>query len=248
MVSDAIEKSLGAVLIIAARIIFIECSTTNVTEIAGTNITLKFTFNIGITNESHFAVYMGKDPEKHVKIAEYKNGPIRASKYVTYPKNGSVFCNLTNLMLNHSGYYQASLFWSGRLIESEKVRLIVHQEDTSTVTLKSEIPKEPEDSGSSSSSKMITTAVLVVSPVVLVAMLIWLIWSVVKTKDKQEPLPHQNTAPTIQETVEAPSQVPAPSLIYSVLDFPKRASAVQEVNLSDTEYAAVSYLTEKRGM
>lgn len=39
--------------------------------------------------------------------------------------------------------------------------------------------------------------------------------------------------------------VPEPSLIYSVLDFPKRASAVLEINPDDTEYAAVSYLPDK---
>lgn len=48
----------------------------------------------------------------------------------------------------------------------------------------------------------------------------------------------------IQETVEVSMNGPEPSLIYSVLDFPKRASAVLDMNTDDTEYAAVSYLPD----
>lgn len=50
----------------------------------------------------------------------------------------------------------------------------------------------------------------------------------------------------LQETLEASNYAPAPPLVYSVLDFPKRSSAVLELNPSDTEYAAVSYLPEQR--
>lgn len=51
----------------------------------------------------------------------------------------------------------------------------------------------------------------------------------------------------LQETIEFNSTSP-PSVIYSVLDFHKRPSAVLEMNPNDTEYAAVSYLSEKRMM
>ena len=50
----------------------------------------------------------------------------------------------------------------------------------------------------------------------------------------------------MQETVDASVNVTPVTMVYSVLDFPKRSSAVSEVNSNDTEYAAVSYLPEKR--
>lgn len=112
-----------------------ECSTTQVNkanEVVGANITLKFSFNHGVTNESHFAIYKDKDRDRHGKIAEYISGRLYGSKYVTYPKNGSVFCNLTNLTLNHSGLYTASLFLESSRITESKVQLIVHQENIST--------------------------------------------------------------------------------------------------------------------
>lgn len=51
---------------------------------------------------------------------------------------------------------------------------------------------------------------------------------------------------SLQETVQESAKVSESSLVYSVLDFPMRSSAVLEVNPSDTEYAAVSYLPEMR--
>lgn len=43
--------------------------------------------------------------------------------------------------------------------------------------------------------------------------------------------------------MEVSVEAPQPSVVYSVLDFPKRASAVLDSNVNDTEYAAVSYHT-----
>ncbi|KAI4828745.1 hypothetical protein KUCAC02_022821 [Chaenocephalus aceratus] len=88
-------------------------------------------------------------------------------------------------------------------------------------------------------------AVLLVSSVVLLAAVLpLLIWCILKHKDKQPAPAQQSSNPTAQETVA--SIVPAPPLVYSVLDFPKRTSAVMEMNSSQTEYAAISYLPEKR--
>ncbi|XP_034557049.1 uncharacterized protein LOC117825349 [Notolabrus celidotus] len=242
MVGIIIIKSLGAVLIVAAHMVFIACSTEQFTGTVGTNITLQFPFNMNVTDSSHFAVYVG--PKDKKKIAEYKKKLLPASIFVTYPKNHSVFCNLTNLTSNDSGHYWATLFVaSGGPKESKSVHLIVREENRSATgpPVQDDI-LIPKNRGSSSSSHVITS-ILVVSPVVLMAVILtWLIWCLVRTKDKQEASPHQNSNPTIQETIDVSSQVPASSLVYSVLDFPKRESAVVEVQSSDTEYAAVSYL------
>ena len=46
---------------------------------------------------------------------------------------------------------------------------------------------------------------------------------------------------SLQETASSVS-VSAPSVIYSVLEFPKRASALSDVIPNDTEYANISYV------
>lgn len=45
---------------------------------------------------------------------------------------------------------------------------------------------------------------------------------------------------SLQETVSSVS-VSAPSVVYSVLEFPKRASALSDTIPNDTEYANISY-------
>ncbi|XP_068176587.1 uncharacterized protein [Antennarius striatus] len=56
--------------------------------------------------------------------------------------------------------------------------------------------------------------------------------------DKQQQPQQQISNPIVQET----ENVSSPTLVYSVLDFPKRTQVVLENNPRDTEYAAVSYL------
>lgn len=46
---------------------------------------------------------------------------------------------------------------------------------------------------------------------------------------------------SLQETASSVS-VSAPSVVYSVLDFPKRASALSDITPHDTEYANISYV------
>ncbi|XP_078114863.1 uncharacterized protein LOC144523276 [Sander vitreus] len=241
MVDNIVSKPLGLVLIVIARMVFNGTSRGEVTGILGNNTTLEFKFNISVTK--HFAVYT----TNHTKIAEYSQGKISSSggDFDVYPKNMSVFFHITNLQLYHSRIYWASLFMdSGFIIESKKVQLIVREENrSSTVTPKLNDTTINKESGSPSH---IVITVLVVSPVVLLAAALpLLIWCLVKTNDKQPPS-EQCSNPTVQETVEASYNVPAPPLVYSVLDFPKRSSAVPEINPGDTEYAAVNYLPEKR--
>ncbi|XP_020512153.2 uncharacterized protein [Labrus bergylta] len=246
MVHNIITKSVGIFLIVAAHMVFIDCSRTNVIGILGSNITLQFTFNISITNNSHFAIYRNVPPDSQKKIAEYTNGQSKSGVHFnTYPQNNYVFCHIKNLSLSHGGPYWASFFMDskGFPTESEKVLLIVLEESNNSTGPTVQDDSLKIDGGNSN----IMTSVLVVSPVVLLAaVLTGLIWCLVRTKDKQEASTHQNSNPTIQETVDASIPVPPSSLVYSVLDFPKRTSTVLEINSSDTEYAAVSYFTEKR--
>ncbi|XP_041646927.1 uncharacterized protein LOC121512028 isoform X2 [Cheilinus undulatus] len=223
-----------------------DCSRQTVTGILGKSITLQFTFNISVTDRDHFIINTGVGHSNKLKVAEYINGkPLTTDSISTHPKNGHVICRITNLKKTHRGLYWASLFKRSIFIQSETVELIVREENNSS-TAPTDAPAKDDiltttDRGISRSPH-IMMIVLVVSPVVLVAAaLTWLIWSLIRAKDKKEQSPQQNSSPTIQETVEASNPVSAASVVYSVLDFPKRASAVVEINSSDTEYAAVSY-------
>ncbi|TKS74380.1 hypothetical protein D9C73_008462 [Collichthys lucidus] len=234
MVENIATKPLGLVLIITAHMIFNVQSREEVTGIAGTNITLEFIFNVTLTEKSHFAVYFNK-----TKIAEYKGAEGDVSV-----KNTSVFWCIRNLKANDNGKYFASVFIKGFAKESSSVQLNVQDGPRSSTgpPMHSTPSTTPEVGGSS-----YVIFILVVSPVVLlVAVLPCLIWCLVRSRDKQqEPPPPQSSYPTVQET-EASKNVHGPSLVYSVLDFPKRPSAIMEINPNDTEYAAVSYLPETR--
>ncbi|KAK5907100.1 hypothetical protein CesoFtcFv8_004984 [Champsocephalus esox] len=144
-----------------------------------------------------------------------------------------------------TGIYWASLYVDGIPKKSIRKELDVRVENRSTVTPKPTNITLIEDSGSAGMSFSPFLAVLLVSSVVLLAAVLpLLIWCILKHKDKQPAPAQQSSNPTAQETVA--SIVPAPTLVYSVLDFPKRTSAVMEMNSSQTEYAAISYLPEKR--
>ncbi|XP_071342097.1 uncharacterized protein [Trachinotus anak] len=245
MVDNIGTKSAGLILIAAAHMIFKGSSQAEVTGTLGSNVTLKFRFNGTVLHpDSHFAIYITGQR----KIAELNNKVWSGEGVLDiYPKN-TVLYHITNLRLNHSEIYWASLFVSGFITESNKVQLIVQEENRSST-----VPPLPtnitinEYSGSSSFFSFHIVIVLVVLPVVLLAAtLLCLIWCLMRTKDKQRQPQQENSNPTVQETVQEANRVPPPSLVYSVLDFPKRPSAVLEMNLNDTEYAAVNYLPEKR--
>nr|XP_020467694.1 uncharacterized protein LOC109966851 [Monopterus albus] len=243
MTDNIITKPLGLVLIITAHMVFNGPSQAKVTGILGRNITLQFTFNdTDIHNHSKFAIYITGEK----KIDQYsggKPGP-GGGIFSIFPKNASVFYHITNLTRNQSETYWATLFVGSGLRESNTVELIVLEENTSST-----VPPMPanitiiKDSGSSSFLSYQLVTVLVVLPVVLLAAVLpWSIWCLVRTKDEQHQ-PQQNSNPTVQETFE---DMPPPSLVYSVLDFPRRPPVVLDINPNDTEYAAVSYLSEKR--
>ncbi|XP_078024987.1 uncharacterized protein LOC117253590 isoform X1 [Epinephelus lanceolatus] len=244
MVDNIVLKSLGLVLIITAHMVFNGRADTG---LMGNNITLQFKFNVTVTKDNHLACY--KEPQ--TKVAEYsKQRSIpEDGDIIIYPKNTSVFCHITNLKLNHSGIYWASLLDSGLARESLRVQLIVQEKEhiSNTVSPKPNDITTNKDRGSPSFFSSHIVTVLVVSPVVLMAAVLpWLIWCLLRTKDTQQRQPEPSPNPTVQETIEATNTIPAPPLVYSVLDFPKRPSAVLEINPSDTEYAAVSYLPENQ--
>lgn len=241
MVDNIVTKLLALVLIAVAHMVFNVHSQAEVPGILGDNITLSFKFNTTLTKNSHFGVY--KIQLDSTKIAEFNNGS-RGDVFKVYPRNSSVSWHISNLTLNDNGSYFVSLYSPPRPPkESNRVLLIIREGNkSSTVPTIQSDTSIPEQSGSSS----LIVTVFVVSPVVLlVAVLLSFICCLVRAKGKQE-TPQQNSTPTVQETVEASTNVPGSSVVYSVLDFPKRPSAVLEMNPSDTEYAAVSYLQEKR--
>ncbi|KAG7230670.1 hypothetical protein INR49_025387 [Caranx melampygus] len=191
-----VTKSVGLVLIATAHMILNGLSHAEVTGILGSNITLYFKFNDTVLrHNSHFAVYT--TGEKKIAYCSKENVCSGGAFYHIYPENMSVLYHITNLSRNHSQIYWISLFDSGPAKESNRVKLIVQEENRTST-------------------------------------------------DKHQQPQQQNSNPTLQETIEDSSGVPPPTLVYSVLDFPKRPSAVMEMNPNDTEYAAVSYLPESR--
>ncbi|XP_037625113.1 uncharacterized protein LOC119488031 isoform X1 [Sebastes umbrosus] len=244
MVDNIVSKPFGLVLIVTAHLVFNGPTQAEVIGILGDRITFEFTFNKNVTQK--IAVYTN-----NTKIAEYKEGNIipREGDFYVYPKDTSVFVHIINLKLNHSGIYSASFFTDTSVIESNnKVQLIVREENRSSTDLPVTNDKpNNEDEGSPSISSHIVTVLVVLPVVLLAAVLPLLIWCLLRTNDeRQQPPPQENSNPTVQETIEASNNVPASQLVYSVLDFPKRPQTVLDINPNDTEYAAVSYLQEKR--
>lgn len=242
MGENTITKPLGLVLIVTAHMVFNDPSHAEVIGIFGSNITLQFTFNVSIKN-SDIGIYTTGEK----KIDDLKN---RKSSFDIYPQNNSVFYHITNLTLNHTNTYWASLL-GGIPRKSNEVKLIVEERNiSSTAPLPSTKPTVHVNESSSSFPTSNIIIIFAVLPVVLLATVLpWLICSLVRPKDKQQQQQSpQSSTPTVQESVASSSSVSAPSVIYSVLDFPKRPPTVVEINPRDTEYAAVSYLTEKRHM
>ncbi|KAL3977522.1 interferon regulatory factor 2-binding protein [Sarotherodon galilaeus] len=101
--------------------------------ILGSNITLQFTFNVSITENSQIGIYT----TGFKKIDDLKS---RKSFFDIYPRNNSVFYHITNLTLSHSNTYCAILF--GAIpIKSNEVQLFIEEKNThSTAT---ETPAEP---------------------------------------------------------------------------------------------------------
>ncbi|XP_035504246.1 uncharacterized protein LOC118318572 [Scophthalmus maximus] len=244
MVANIVTKSLGLVLFATAHVVFKGLRQAEVTGILGTNVTLHFTFDdTVINNNSHFAVYR----PGMKKIAECsKNKGCSGGVVLDIHQNSSVQYHITKLQQDHCGIYWASLFInSGPPKESNKVQVFVQKENSSNTVspLQTNITTLTKDSGSSSFSFYHIITILVV--VLLAAVLLLLIWCLVRDKDKEQPQ-QQNSNPTVQGRVEGSYSAAPPSLIYSVLDFAQRPSAVLDIDPNDTEYANVSYLPEKR--
>ncbi|XP_029988502.1 uncharacterized protein LOC115418242 [Sphaeramia orbicularis] len=246
MGDNVVIKPLGLVLIVTAHMVFNGHIRAEVVGILGTDVTLQFTFeNITQTDFSHVVLY----GPKQNKIKECLTTSECLSVFVLNPGNRSISYHIRNLSHNHSHDYYAILVLQGDNLpfkESNRVQLVVREENqSSTVPPGPTLSTTKEGSGSSSSVSPHLVIVLAVSPVLLlVAMLPWLIWSLVRTKDTQQQQ-QQTTTTTTQESNETCHPAPASSLIYSVLDFPKRPQTVTTVNPTDTEYADVSCLPEK---
>ncbi|XP_005730322.1 uncharacterized protein LOC102209246 isoform X1 [Pundamilia nyererei] len=257
MGENTITKPLGLVFIITAHMVFNDPSHAQVIGIFGSNITLQFTFNVSINVNSQIGIYITGEK----KIDDFKSWK---GSFVICPQNNSVFYHIINLTLNHTNTYWASLF-GGNLRKSNEVKLTVEERNIScTAPPPSTKPTVFNESSNSLSINKIIIIFAVLPVVLLATVLPWLICSLVRPKEagsggdakpslalnkqQQQQERPQSSTPTVQESVASLSSVSAPSVIYSVLDFPKRPPTIVEINPRDTEYAAVSYLTEKRHM
>ncbi|XP_068176586.1 uncharacterized protein [Antennarius striatus] len=235
MAYSFVSKLLGLVLISAAQMVSNVSNPVEITGITGSNITLQFTFgpNVNLIESSHLIIHENTTGQK---IAEYEQGN-EENVLDVHPKNSSVFWHITNLKLKHTGNYYASLVSDLEPAKkSSEVQLVV-QETKGSNTVPPLQRKIPVIEDSKTSFHMVT--ITVVSPLMLLAAVLpFLIWFLVRNKDKQQQPQQQISNPIVQET----ENVSSPTLVYSVLDFPKRTQVVLENNPRDTEYAAVSYL------
>ncbi|XP_012737867.2 uncharacterized protein LOC105939996 [Fundulus heteroclitus] len=243
MVENRFTKPLGLVLIVAAHMVFCGLSHVRVIGIVDQNISLNFTFNTTIRNNSSIAVY--KCISKQQKISEY---PHCKSEIEVYPEFSSVIFHLTNLSLNNTETYWATLFRNGKTETSNKVELIVQEDNRRT-----SVPPVPSTftqtttSGSSSFLSSNVVTVIVVSPfLVLAAILPFLVICLAKPKGPTQEASQRTSNPPAQETLEVSVNSTGSSLVYSVLDFPKRPPSTVEFSPNNTEYASVSYLPEKK--
>lgn len=104
-----------------------------VTRILGTSIRLKFKFNVSITENSQLInVYKGKVPNGQQKVDEYNPEKVETKHHFKFgPDNYSIIWLLTNLTLNMSGCYWATVITDGTT-ESNKVKLIVGENNSSS--------------------------------------------------------------------------------------------------------------------
>ncbi|XP_032426995.1 uncharacterized protein LOC116725201 [Xiphophorus hellerii] len=244
MVENGFAKPLGLVLIVTAHMVFYDPSHADVIGTVGQNISLHFKFNTTITDKSRIAVY--RCLEKQNKISEYPN---YKNEFKIYPEDSSIQFHITNLSLNHSETYWAILIMDLSKIHSKnEVKLIVQEEYlTTTVPPETSTFTKTTNNGSSSffSSQIVT--VIVVSPFLLLAALLpFLVICLPKPKDQTQEGRQRSSTPTTQETVEVTVSTTDQSLVYSVLDFPKRPPSAVELGSNETEYATVSYLPEKK--
>ncbi|TNM87813.1 hypothetical protein fugu_006034 [Takifugu bimaculatus] len=231
----------GIVVMVAAHMMFNVQSQTEVTGFLGTNITLKFTFpaDVSIQNNSHFVVHQNSKEQK--KVAEYTQGN-RGDVFEVHPENNSVLWHIIGVRLNDSGDYWAGLVNKG-VIKSNTVWVNVREAATNCIVPPGQgNNSETEDMGEkweTGSGTAQIAAIAVVSTLVLMAAILpFLIWSLLGGKEKTEQPSHQFSNPEVQETPSTVS-VSAHSVVYSVLDFPKRASGVTDINFSDADYANV---------
>ncbi|XP_036067420.1 uncharacterized protein LOC112150336 isoform X2 [Oryzias melastigma] len=239
MICNFFIKLTGLVLIVTAHKVLNVASHTDVIGMLGKDVTLQFIFNCSecnITKNRYFGVYTTGEH----KISEYPH----CKCLNIYPKNYTVLYNIKNLTMNHSKIYWISLFDDHKPPTlSNKVKLIIQEDNNTSVPPVTTHSTTPPSHGSSSH----VVILLVVTPVALFAVvLLFSICCLLRTRDRGDDSPQRLSNPTVQEVIEDYSTLPGPSVIYSVLDFPKRPPTVVEFDPNDTEYAHVSYTPDHR--
>ncbi|CAN9500943.1 unnamed protein product [Ophioblennius macclurei] len=244
MVLSSVWKPLGLVLLITAHMIVNGRGHEQVTGLLGGSVTLRFTFNVSITNDSQFGLYV---TETKTKISDNKNC---RRCFDIYPENSSVLYHIANLTSNDSEVYHASLLSAFKVVQSNnKVQLILREETRNTTV--SQTPTNSTMAEERGSSTFFSCHFVIVLGVLLAALLTTaltiFICCVDKTKGKTQQ-EQQTSNTTLQVTVEESNlpPPPPPSLVYSVLDFPKRSPVVAKKDSCDTDYAIVIPLPEAR--
>ncbi|KAM4629123.1 uncharacterized protein ACJ7VT_001502 [Polymixia lowei] len=248
MVDYIMSEPLRVVLIITAQMVFNGHSNAEkLIQTEGDNINLLFTFtDFNSTSVKSAGLYINEDKIKDCLVNA------SCDDCAFNKTDVSVSYCIKNVTLNNNGIYSVYLFMvnGDYLKHSDNKSLTVQKGNSNTVAPTADPATASTQGASGNSSPAWPVALLVVllgSTVLLAAVFFsWFIWGLMKNTDQQQ----QDT--TKAETVEASNTVPACSLVYSVLDFPRRpqegAEASQprgERRLSDTEYTAVTFTTQR---
>ncbi|XP_029904856.1 uncharacterized protein LOC115357512 [Myripristis murdjan] len=241
MLDNSISKPFGFAFIITAHMILngpSQAQPDQITGAVGGNVNLSFKFNkIPNTFNCRLALYRDdnlKISQCHCNITCSKNLSCVFNK-----ETKSAFYCIYNLTPKHTGIYWVTLFNQGKILNSTNKSLLVREDDTSstvppspTTNTVTEADVDPSQTASHPFVPFFFFVLGVLAATLLTGVLALVIWSHRRTKEQQ-----QDPIPRMQETVGATN----PALVYSVLDFPKRHQEGVEVQLTDTEYATISY-------
>ncbi|XP_019730701.1 uncharacterized protein LOC109518949 [Hippocampus comes] len=227
-----VPKPLWLVFMTTMQLIINGRSRAQVTVIQGHDVTLQFTFNINITNNNHFAVYVegGKKKAEHCPW----KGCSRERGFDIYSEKSSVFCQITNLTQGHSGTYSARLFSKSEPTkESNKVHLIVQEEKSNNSVLRAQENRNTTKYPPSFFSSVTNTSLVVLPVISFAATLPWFFCCCVRARANKA---RKKPSPSTQVACVATNIMPEADLAYSVLDFPKREATLPDSKPNDSEY------------
>ncbi|XP_077464300.1 uncharacterized protein LOC144079419 [Stigmatopora argus] len=233
-VKEMLPEFFCFVLIVATHRVITGQSRARVTGTLGKKVTLQFTFNTSVSNDSHFAMY-----QNYNKKAEYC--PLRGCSnelgFDIYSENAFVFGQITNLTQGHSGIYSATLFLEdGRTQTSGTVDLILREEKSNDT-----VSSAPKNGNTTQNQPSILTSVIFAVIGVLLVVLLAGTLTRFLCYDWARGTKTQPDSPPIPEVASFESHdIAEGALAYSVVYISKSRHAVTQLDRTpEVQYAEI---------